>query len=375
MNYRSFPWFIGIPCVFACPILSAEELAKGLIYTQYTTATHQVVHVLKIDPAAFTLKTVHAKGQALGLKTLTKLARREAAVAAINGGFFQIGEGKNGLPAGILKVRQRWYGIAYSNRGAIGWSDPMHTILIDRIQTKTTLQIDSTRFPVHAVNRPGLASKAILYTDAYGAATDAVAGSKEVVIQNNRIIDIVSSGKAPIPRGGYVYSLGPKAKGFYYPFYQKANVHFQIEVIPSFKKEQFSTWQTLDNIVGGTPLLLENGRIVQDYRSERLHAPFIHLPCARTAIGILGSGHLVCVVVEKNNLTGSRGMTIPQLSFFLKKLGCIDALNLDGGASSTLYIKDKIVNHSDSESDLERSMSFSLMRRIGDAIVVLPKAR
>jgi uncharacterized protein YigE (DUF2233 family) len=369
-----------IACLIACFSMSAstlaiEELPAGLTYIKYTTPAAQIIHVLKIDPNRITIKSSHANGKVLGLETIISLARSQGAVAAINGGFFHMGGGKDGLPAGILKIKQQWYSIAYSNHGAIGWSENTHTIVFDRVQTKTRLDIHSNPYTVNAVNQPGQSKKATVYTPAYGATTDSVLGGTDIIIEHNKVREIIPSGKTTIPKNGYVYSIGPKVEQAACPIEQGAIVNFKIDVIPTFKKENTAAWQQVDYIIGGIPLLIADGKIRLDYTTETISSSFIHQPHARTAIGLLNDGTLLCAVAEKSESTGSPGMTIPELSTFLKKLGCQYALNLDGGMSSNLFIKDTIVNHSEREFNEAKNLppiSMPVIRHIANAIMLIP---
>lgn len=59
---------------------------------------------------------------------------------------------------------------------------------------------------------------------------------------------------------------------------------------------------------------------------------------ARTAFGITSDGHgLMLTVAGKGQEDGSSGLTLTQLADLMKKLGCSQAINLDGGASTTMY--------------------------------------
>ena len=372
-KYLKTFFIINTLTLSALSTASAGSRIEGLGYWKTITPLKQTVHLLEIDPAQLSIIPAHAKEKALGRETVRAIAKRYKAIAGINGGFFKRGESIDGLPAGILKIQGKWYGIAYRSRGAIGWSTQLHTTLIDRIQTKTNVFLNHKQFPLDALNQPGLPNKCILYTDAYGPTTDSVPDSRNIIIQNNRIIDIQSSGKIAIPKGGYVFAIGPYAK---YPHHliDIGNVaSVNIEIIPHFaKKEHYLAWQMVDNILGGSPILVYQGNIVQDYSMERLRAPFISNRYARTAVGILKNGHWILAVVEKSVLTGSPGMTIAELATFMKELKCEYALNLDGGGSSTLYINQAIINHPGGSNEADDIWSSIKLRPVSDALLILP---
>lgn len=75
-------------------------------------------------------------------------------------------------------------------------------------------------------------------------------------------------------------------------------------------------------------------------------------------------GALVLVTVDGRQPKKSVGMTIPELTNLMLEFGCEDALNLDGGGSTTMVIRHKIVN---SVSDATGT------RAVSDALLVLPR--
>lgn len=89
-------------------------------------------------------------------------------------------------------------------------------------------------------------------------------------------------------------------------------------------------------VIAGSHILLSNGRIsVAD-------APgFIRTRHPRTAVGIADNGEtLVLVVVDGRRAEQATGMSLPELAQLMLEIGCRDALNLDGGGSSELVIRD-----------------------------------
>ena len=102
-----------------------------------------------------------------------------------------------------------------------------------------------------------------------------------------------------------------------------------------------SAWNKMDNIVAATPLLLCNGAIppyLNDYTSD-----FYTKRHPRSAVGVCKNGNWIFLVVD-GRAKHSEGFTILELAQFMKTLGCVGALNLDGGGSSTMVVQDKVVN-------------------------------
>lgn len=109
-------------------------------------------------------------------------------------------------------------------------------------------------------------------------------------------------------------------------------------------------WEQLEFVVGGTPLLIHEFRILTDFASERVREHFLTLKHARSAICVRDSQQWVLVVVEGSSSLDSlfskrSGFTMSELADFMhKELKCRFAINLDGGGSSTLVIDNVVVN-------------------------------
>jgi exopolysaccharide biosynthesis protein len=100
----------------------------------------------------------------------------------------------------------------------------------------------------------------------------------------------------------------------------------------------------LEQAIAGGPQLLPNNTAQQEgftaYKNGELIRDAIGAtqPNARTAIGITAEGNAVWVMIaQKPNSSGTSGMTLAELTTFLRGIGVKQALNLDGGTSSSLY--------------------------------------
>jgi len=361
---------LGSLLLLISPVLQAAslsqktlELQPGLHYQNITTFKFQAIHVLEIDPKRFILKSVHAENKLLGRTTVEQMAKQHNAIAAINGGFFEAGDTIDGLPAGILKIAKQWYSIAYQNRAAMGWSSSHHdSVLIDRVQTKTSLNIHGKNYPVHGINRPLQSNRCIVYTSLYGETpSPRDTNAMDVIIENNRVVNIKPAGKSIIPQNGLVYAIGSRGLAKLKQPKIGEKVDFKIEVLPQFSPQKREEWKKIENIVGGAPVLIDNGNAIRSFSTERMPRAFTYEPHARTAFGVLKNGHWIVVVVEQNLNHGSMGMTIPELAQLMKKLGATTALNLDGGSSSSLYLSDPA------------QIGYPNFRQVSDAILVLPR--
>jgi exopolysaccharide biosynthesis protein len=59
-------------------------------------------------------------------------------------------------------------------------------------------------------------------------------------------------------------------------------------------------------------------------------------------MGVTENGEWLIVAIQ--NRVGGRGPTLSETAQLMQRLGCIDALNLDGGSSSSLYLNGSLLN-------------------------------
>ncbi|MBP5547071.1 MAG: phosphodiester glycosidase family protein [Bacteroidales bacterium] len=96
------------------------------------------------------------------------------------------------------------------------------------------------------------------------------------------------------------------------------------------------------NIMTAGPLLIRKGEMLPQ-RDDRT---FITRRHNRTALGIRKDGSTILLVVDGRFKDEAEGFTIPELERVMLWLGCTEAINLDGGGSSTMYVKDRgVVNY------------------------------
>lgn len=124
---------------------------------------------------------------------------------------------------------------------------------------------------------------------------------------------------------------------------------------------------TDSNIMTAGPMLLRHGALVPQ-RDDRTFVTNRH---NRTALGLKPDGTTLLVVADGRFKHQAEGLTLPELEMVMRWLGCTDAINLDGGGSSTMYVHGKpyggVVNY---PSD-NRSHDHEGQRPVSNAIVVL----
>ena len=103
----------------------------------------------------------------------------------------------------------------------------------------------------------------------------------------------------------------------------------------------FKKWK-MDAAVGGGPVLLQKGEIqITNNEEIKFAGKAIDDKHPRTAMGYTADGKLILMVTEGRFPGKAEGATLTQEAKMLKDIGCIEALNLDGGGSSCLLINGK----------------------------------
>jgi hypothetical protein len=189
----------------------------------------------------------------------------------------------------------------------------------------------------------------MLYNRRYHADTDTAANGVEWVV-SGRPLKITSVrrnlGRTPIPADGAVLSFGgldlPEALAALLPGVQ---VSFEIG------------WATLnglsarrlnaaDDVVSGAGLLRLKRRVFTNWLTVENLSPqnFINMRHPRTLIGVDARGAIWLAAIDGRQPDYSVGMTFAELETLCDRLQLTDALNLDGGGSTTMVVKGKIVN-------------------------------
>ena len=135
--------------------------------------------------------------------------------------------------------------------------------------------------------------------------------------------------------------------------------HCQIQIEPPF--EVRIEWI---NVVAGTPWLLKRGMqrtALDDAQCKSLCAN----PHPRTAVGLDESKRYLYVVTAEGRSPPVMGLSLVQLSSIMAEMGITDAINLDGGGSSALFLNGiSVMKRPDHEPH---------QRQVANAIHILPR--
>lgn len=272
-----------------------------------------------------------------GIAQLAQTAEREGAVAAINGGFFNR---NNQLPLGAIRRDSRWLSSPILNRGAIAWNDAGN-FKIGRLTLQETLLAETGQsWPVLFLNSGYAQAGISRYTTDWGSTYTPLSNNETIVVVNDgqvtQQLPGSEAGKTafPIPSNGYLLAIRANATAVAFP--NGTRLRVETATVPA----DFATYP---HILGAGPLLLQNGQIVLNAKDEKFNDNFIQGKASRSAIGTTAAGTIL--IVAAHNRVAGPGPTLTEMAQLMLKLGAIDALNLDGGGSTTLYLGGQLLEH------------------------------
>jgi len=342
------------------------------------------INLLRLDLKKVRLDVHHALDKAIGLETTSSIATRKGAIAAINAGFFRLDKSAwAGDAAGILKIDGNLLSEAANNRISVSIRNEKKKTDVKFSHATTRSGMAFSKEDVlhfDGINRERKPNEVVLFTPDFNGTTLTPPDGLEIVLTKcNKVFrwwcanaEISQDlGDSSIPQDGLIVSIGKDAldkaslflkrvKGKAPPraLDQLFRVARVIEVPDQLEQEFLSK---AEDITNGVSQLIKNGKIDTTWEQEKASKAFAETRHPRTAVAKLKDGKFLMMTVDGRQPGVSVGMSLQELAEYLFSLGAIDAMNLDGGGSTTMFLDGKVVNKpSDASGE----------RKIGDAIVV-----
>jgi len=348
------------------PTYPTNQLRRGFSYFHEDIPQGPwSVHVVKVDRLnpAFEFHTTLAKSNHFGLTTLSEQIKTLPTslgkpVAAINGDYYSNSGPYTGDPKGLQIMRGELIS------GPCDWTcfwidasgNPQMTNVVPRFEI---IWLNGEKTPF-TLNEERASGSVVLYTTAVGSSTH-TSGGMEMVLEcdgtgpwlplqasqkySARVKEIRKKGDTPLMAQTAVLSFSPQS----------------LARIPHLS--QVSTGSTctistttlpalagVKTAIGGGPALLRNGKPTPRKETNVRHP--------RTAIG-WNADYLFLVEVDGRQINVSVGMTFQELADYMIKLGCHEAMSMDGGGSATFWAYGQIMNNP--SEGRERGMANSLV--------------
>lgn len=351
---------------------SSTALTSGVIYEKISRFTQEgwlYINVLKVDLENPNVKinTISNKESITKLVNLKDLAKSNGAIAAINASFFNW-QTPGGFPDGpVVESSQVTTAFSDYNR----YNDSMVTFALDDTNNalysfwkpQITFQSQDKSISVRQYNRPSPNN----YTDV--TILDRIWGKNSIGVSTDRpdIVEIVISRgiikeirKAmpaiEIPEDGFVVV----ARGVDGEFLEK---NFTEGQLANYSITTNPDWRKIQMAVTGSTILVRDGEIPSTFSHN------IAGRRPRTAVGSSKEGKILYLVtvdgrITQTEISKSLGMTQTEIGEFMLSIGAYNALNLDGGGSTTMVLK----NSTDNSIQLANSPSEGSLRSIANGI-------
>lgn len=345
--------------------LRVEQVAKGVSYEyRWYREGPALVHWLSVDPRAcgVEFRTMKALDHVIGRAGPEAMARATAessgrpVIAAVNADFFAY------QPPGISEGPQMSNGRIIKSGGT--WREALEDRVL-RLQPvaafapggKAFLAHTQLRAFVHAgarnvrlagINIATLPDRTYMFDSFLGDTTATDSTATEIVLRNFgnpdrwqragvvTALDTLPAGVA-IPKDGFVVALRGASRGVLGHIEPGDTLRISIafDSLPA----------NITEMIGGYPMLLVHGKAVH-HDETGLRPTFSDRGHPRTAIGWGRDGRIHIVVVDGRKPGVSAGMTLHELAEYLRANGITEAMNFDGGGSSTMVLNGRIANQS-----------------------------
>jgi hypothetical protein len=374
---------VGVLCLeFSAGSTSASPAGPSdIFYTNVVVAevpwSIQLVQIPR-SSRLFEIQSVHAGGRAVGLDTLSRqVAAAGPTVAAVNGSFFLRDDGETNAYAGSPRGLQIVDGEVLSAPAgdAAFWVDYSGQPHVARVASQFVVTWPDGRSTPFALNGPRTNAEVELYTPALGASTHTAPG-RELVLEPQgagpwlplrmdrvyaaRVREIRLSGDSPLSRDTMVLALSPAMSEQFPNVAAGAVLRLSTRSAPDLFNAK--------NAISGGPLLVHEGT-AEKIRSGP-DAPYEFSSMLerhpRTAFGWNDRSYFL-VQVDGRQKDLSLGMTLTELSDYLVKLGCTEAINLDGGGSSSLWFDGQVRNNPCDGYERAIANALLVVRKIPDA--------
>ncbi len=311
-------------------ITDVQEGVKHIKLTNYYNGRPVRINIieadLKIAKNLEVMPVLSNSGSLQGRRTITTIAKSKNAIAAINGTYFKF---QSGVPLGTLMIDEKVYTGPVYDRVAMGIFDDGFDVA--RVQLNANIEGSGAKVKIDNINQPRMLSTHVLvYTPEWGRYSPyAPKYGMSLRVADGKITK-ASANPIDIPENGYVIS-GPKK--LLQPLLKDKDVKLSIKTTPE--------WNGVKHIISGGPYLVKNGEVFVDMTAQKLGAIGGRNP--RTAVGYTSDNNLILLTADGRE-GSSIGMTLMELARFMKSLGCIGAINLDGGGSTVMYVNGNVVN-------------------------------
>lgn len=334
--------------------LKSTVIAPGVVYKSYRGLLN--INLVDIDMvhSSAQVRPILATEVSKRLADVRNQAQSTNAIAAVNANYFK----RDGTPLGTLIMNGEWIAGPLYDRVSMGITKDGF-VRMDRVNLYGDLQTSNPNVGsiwVNNINQPRrTGSRLIAYTRRWGPEVNmAYAGCLVAVNASGQVVEKTTT-VMTIPPGGFVLSDKKESQ---------INQLMPGDTVSLSWNTRPSSWQDVVSAVSGGPMLIHHGDLFIDLKSEQFVRGWAGSGIkARTAAGVTSNNHLLLATIEGPH-------TLWDLAKFLHKLGAEEAMNLDGGGSTTMVIKGRIVTRNANSFQRHVASSLAVIQRSSEPIAI-----
>ena len=331
---------------------AVKEIEKGVTHvkmTKYYKGKPVRINIVEVSTdinSNLEIEPITASETLASRSKITTMAQKKDAIVAINGGYFKP---ETGVPLGTLMIDKKVYTGPIYDRVALGIFNDDYKMA--RVKMNSEISTNIGGFKIDNVNQPRmLSTHAIVYTRDWGKTTpQSPRYGSQLVVNKGKLVGITES-SVEIPKDGFVV-VGPTQK--LEPLLKAKRFKLSIKTSPE--------WNNVNHIISGGPYLVKNGEVFVDMTEQKLSAIGGRNP--RTAIGYTKDNNLILLTADGRE-GASIGLTLNELANLMKEFGCVNAMNLDGGGSTVMYINGEVVNRPAIKGGIPLSHALVITKKI-----------
>lgn len=318
--------------------IDTQNLCRGVTKSSYrlfmSDATWNSVQVVRAD-----LNEPHLALEILSdsrgisyLNTVKAIAENHDTIAAVNSDFFSWDQRPGrGSPVGAVYAKGSLLSTpANGNEMYTLLQSWDNSVFIDLFKyTITLIAPNGNRQMIKGLNKVDDLSSIMMYNQYWDSVSLGSTDTLHEMVVKDGIVQEIRFNSDPIPFGSDTFVLATLSDWNTFLIDNfKPGDKVEIEITSNIEASDITL------AAGGGACILRDGQIPSAFS----HNPAGNHP--RTAAGVDKTGKILYLVTVDGRQANSRGMTLTELAEFMKSIGVYNAINLDGGGSTTMVVKD-----------------------------------
>lgn len=309
----------------------------------------------------FILKPIISREDNLNfsLREVSHFGKDFNCIAAINAGFFS---SKTKFPLGTLIINSELISAPLYNRSAF-FINKDGSFDIKKLDLKLNLKVFDTdteikTIKVNAFNSEPQKNQIVAFNYNYlknqVKLNNKKNNSEYIYYYLNEKSKKLTDNIQEIKKGIFIYATG-SGKNLLETYIDN-NKTYELN---------FDFSESLENTlyaIGGGPTLIRDGIINITAKEEQFKPDIAEGKAPRTALGLLSNNKIIMLTVDGRQ-EFSKGMTLEELAYFLKKYNVKSAINFDGGGSTAMFLENKVINSISDQKERKVSNALAIFKR------------